>query len=119
MASRNRSSWPAPWCWIPGLILLDEPSIGLDPKSRHQVFASIRRLAEAGRTVLLVEQNARSGLAASDFGAVLESGVVRLVDTGANLLTDPEVARLYLGASGAHAVADIPASLTTSAEGER
>ncbi len=83
----------------PALILLDEPSIGLDPKSRQQVFASIRRLAESGRTVLLVEQNARSGLAASDFGAVLESGVVRLVDTGAALLTDPEVARLYLGAS--------------------
>ncbi|MDQ1749863.1 MAG: branched-chain amino acid transport system ATP-binding protein [Pseudonocardiales bacterium] len=88
----------------PGLILLDEPSIGLDPKSRHQVFASIRRLAESGRTVLLVEQNARSGLAASDFGAVLESGVVRLVATGASLLEDPEVARLYLGAGRATAL---------------
>jgi ABC-type branched-subunit amino acid transport system ATPase component len=46
----------------------------------------------------LVEQNARSGLAASDVGAVLESGRVRLVATGASLLQDPEVARLYLGA---------------------
>jgi branched-chain amino acid transport system ATP-binding protein len=82
----------------PALILLDEPSIGLDPKSRQAVFASIRRLAEDGRTVLLVEQNARSGLAASDFGAVLEGGVVRLTATGESLLTDPEVARLYLGA---------------------
>jgi branched-chain amino acid transport system ATP-binding protein len=81
----------------PGLVLLDEPSIGLDPKSRTRVFASIRHLAEQGITVLLVEQNARSGLAASDVGAVLETGVVRLVDTGANLLTNPEVARLYLG----------------------
>jgi branched-chain amino acid transport system ATP-binding protein len=51
----------------PALILLDEPSIGLDPKSRQLVFASIRRLVDDGRTVLLVEQNARSGLAASDF----------------------------------------------------
>jgi branched-chain amino acid transport system ATP-binding protein len=81
----------------PTLILLDEPSIGLDPRSRQLVFASIRTLSQAGRTVLLVEQNARSGLAASDTGAVLESGVVRLVDTGAALLKDPQVARLYLG----------------------
>lgn len=81
----------------PGLIMLDEPSIGLDPKARTQVFASIRHLAEHGRTVLLVEQNARSGLAAADVGAVLETGVVRLVASGASLLDNPEVARLYLG----------------------
>jgi branched-chain amino acid transport system ATP-binding protein len=62
------------------------------------VFDSIRSLSAAGRTILLVEQNARSGLAASDFGAVLEAGQVRLVATGASLLEDPEVARLYLGA---------------------
>ena len=83
----------------PTLILLDEPSIGLDPKSRQVVFASIRTLCESGRTVLLVEQNARSGLAASDMGAVLESGVVRLVASGVSLLQDPQVARLYLGAA--------------------
>ena len=82
----------------PTLILLDEPSIGLDPKSRQIVFESIRALSSSGRTILLVEQNARSGLAASDFGAVLEAGKVRLVATGASLLQDPEVARLYLGA---------------------
>jgi branched-chain amino acid transport system ATP-binding protein len=83
----------------PALVLLDEPSIGLDPKSRRVVFDSIRTLSRTGRTILLVEQNARSGLAVSDQGAVLESGVVRLVASGASLLTDPEVARLYLGAS--------------------
>jgi len=82
----------------PTLILLDEPSIGLDPKSRQIVFDSIRSLSATGRTILLVEQNARSGLAASHFGAVLEAGQVRLVATGASLLQDPEVARLYLGA---------------------
>jgi branched-chain amino acid transport system ATP-binding protein len=81
----------------PTLVLLDEPSIGLDPKSRQVVFESIRALSATGRTILLVEQNARSGLAASDVGAVLESGVVRLVASGASLLDDPEVARLYLG----------------------
>jgi len=79
------------------LVLLDGRSIGLDPRSRPNVFASIRGLAGQGITVLLVEQNARGGLAASDVGAVLEAGVVRLVDRGPNLLTNPEVARLYLG----------------------
>ena len=83
----------------PKLILLDEPSIGLDPKSRKLVFESIKQLASDGRTVLLVEQNARSGLAVADRGAVLESGVVRLVGPGQELLHDPEVARLYLGGS--------------------
>jgi branched-chain amino acid transport system ATP-binding protein len=98
----------------PGLVLLDEPSIGLDPKSRAQVFASIRGLAEQGRTVLLVEQNARSGLAASDVGAVLETGVVRLVDRGADLLTNPEVARLYLGGGQGNPVMRREAAGTTS-----
>jgi branched-chain amino acid transport system ATP-binding protein len=93
------------------LILLDEPSIGLDPKSRQAVFASIRRLADDGRTLLLVEQNARSGLAAADFGAVLEGGVVRLTATGESLLGDPEVARLYLGAG---AVSVSPTSQTAA-----
>jgi branched-chain amino acid transport system ATP-binding protein len=83
----------------PRLILLDEPSIGLDPKSRSLVFDAIGQLAATGRTVLLVEQNARSGLAASHYGAVLEAGVVALTGTGQELLGDPEVARLYLGAA--------------------
>jgi branched-chain amino acid transport system ATP-binding protein len=81
----------------PTLILLDEPSIGLEPRSRQLVFDSIQSLARLGRTVLLVEQNARSGLAVADRGVVLEAGVVRLVGTGAGLLDDPTVARLYLG----------------------
>jgi branched-chain amino acid transport system ATP-binding protein len=87
----------------PTLILLDEPSIGLDPRSRRSVFDAIGALAAAGRTILLVEQNARSGLAAARRGAVLEAGRVRLVGEAAQLLDDPEVARLYLGASRAPA----------------
>lgn len=94
----------------PGLILLDEPSIGLDPKSRRQVFASIRSLAEQGRTVLLVEQNARSGLAAADVGVVLETGAVRLVASGASLLDNPDVARLYLGGHATTNTAPLSAS---------
>ena len=82
----------------PRLVMLDEPSIGLDPRSRALVFDAIGTLAASGRTVLLVEQNARSGLAAAQVGAVLESGLVRLVRAADQLLSDPEVARLYLGA---------------------
>jgi branched-chain amino acid transport system ATP-binding protein len=81
----------------PDLVMLDEPSIGLDPKSRRLVFESVRTLADTGTTILLVEQNARSGLAASDVGVVLEAGRVRLVAAAATLLDDPQVAKLYLG----------------------
>jgi branched-chain amino acid transport system ATP-binding protein len=81
----------------PKLILLDEPSIGLDPRSRRLVFDTIRELTNAGRTVLLVEQNARSGLAVAQHGAILEAGVVKLEGTGPSLLDDPMVAQLYLG----------------------
>jgi branched-chain amino acid transport system ATP-binding protein len=91
----------------PTLVLLDEPSIGLDPKSRKLVFDSITTLAAGGRTVLLVEQNARSGLAASHVGVVLDAGRVHLVGTGTSLLNDPEVARLYLGAAA------VPAGVAT------
>ena len=82
----------------PELVLLDEPSIGLDPRSRRVVFDAVSSLAAAGRTILLVEQNARSGLAVADHGAVMEAGVVRLSGQADSLLDDPEVARLYLGA---------------------
>lgn len=81
----------------PRLVLMDEPSMGLDPKARRLVFDRIRELNSAGVTILLVEQNARSGLAIAHRGAVMETGVVRLEGVAANLLQDPEVARLYLG----------------------
>jgi branched-chain amino acid transport system ATP-binding protein len=82
----------------PRVILMDEPSMGLDPKSRRTVFETIRTLNEGGRTVLLVEQNARAGLAIADHGAVMDSGVVRLAASSVELLNDPRVAELYLGA---------------------
>jgi branched-chain amino acid transport system ATP-binding protein len=82
----------------PKVILMDEPSMGLDPKSRHVVFEIIRTLNEGGRTVLLVEQNARAGLAIAHQGAVMDGGVVRLAAASADLLHDPRVAELYLGA---------------------
>ncbi len=85
----------------PVVILMDEPSTGLDPTARHTVFGMITQIHESGGTVLLVEQNARSGLAIAHQGAVMESGVIRLQGTGASLLENPEVARLYLGTAGA------------------
>jgi branched-chain amino acid transport system ATP-binding protein len=82
----------------PKVILMDEPSMGLDPRSRHAVFEIIRTLNEGGRTVLLVEQNARAGLAIAHQGAVMDSGIVRLAAASADLLNDPRVGELYLGA---------------------
>jgi branched-chain amino acid transport system ATP-binding protein len=83
----------------PRLVLMDEPSMGLDPKARRLVFGTIRELHQAGTTVLLVEQNARSGLEVANRGAVMETGTVRLEGDANSLLDDPEVARLYLGAA--------------------
>jgi branched-chain amino acid transport system ATP-binding protein len=83
----------------PRVVLMDEPSMGLDPKARRAVFATIAALHGQGATIVLVEQNARSGLAVADHGAVMESGVVRLSGVAADLLLDPEVARLYLGSA--------------------
>jgi branched-chain amino acid transport system ATP-binding protein len=84
----------------PALVVLDEPSMGLDPKTRSVVFETIRALNQAGRTILLVEQNARSGLGLASHGVVLESGRIRLEGPGSALLDNPEMGRLYLGATG-------------------
>ena len=81
----------------PALIILDEPSMGLDPRTRRAVFASIRTINEQGRTILLVEQNARAGLRLSSRGVVLENGAVRLSGTGREILDHPEIGALYLG----------------------
>ncbi|HKN93468.1 MAG TPA: ABC transporter ATP-binding protein [Thermoleophilaceae bacterium] len=82
----------------PKLIMLDEPSMGLDPKARQRVFTTVRGLNETGLTVLLVEQNARAGLEIADEGAVMDGGVVKLRARGRDLLDDPRVGALYLGA---------------------
>jgi branched-chain amino acid transport system ATP-binding protein len=81
----------------PAMLLLDEPSMGLDPKTRTAVFETISRLNREGRTLLLVEQNARSGLALASHGVVMESGRVRLEGAGRDVLDDPVIGDLYLG----------------------
>jgi branched-chain amino acid transport system ATP-binding protein len=82
----------------PQLLILDEPSMGLDPKTHAVVFDLVRAMNRAGRTILLVEQNARSGLGLASHGVVLESGRVRLEGTGADVLGNGEIGRLFLGA---------------------
>ncbi len=81
----------------PELVVLDEPSMGLDPKTLHAMFATIKMMNNMGRTVLLVEQNARQALKMSHFGVVLENGQVRLSGTGTDVLNNPEIGALYLG----------------------
>ncbi|GHO85137.1 ABC transporter ATP-binding protein [Dictyobacter formicarum] len=81
----------------PTLILLDEPSMGLDPKTLKQIFDSVRVMQELGKTILLVEQNVRAGLALATHGLVLESGKVRLEGSAQDILNNPEIGSLYLG----------------------
>jgi branched-chain amino acid transport system ATP-binding protein len=81
----------------PALVLLDEPSMGLDPRTLRQVFDMVGVMRQAGKTILLVEQNARSGLRASDHGVVMESGRVRLTGPADSILSNPEMGKLYLG----------------------
>lgn len=81
----------------PALVILDEPSMGLDPKTLRAVFDTVRRMQADGRTLLLVEQNARAGLRLSSHGVVLENGRVRLQGSGREVLEHPEIGQLYLG----------------------
>jgi branched-chain amino acid transport system ATP-binding protein len=83
----------------PPLLCFDEPSVGLDPRARRAIFGILAELCRDGRTILLVEQNARSGLAIAHNGAVLDAGTVHLVAPASELLDSPDVGRLYLGAS--------------------
>ena len=81
----------------PRLLLLDEPSLGLAPMVVTQIFRTLRDLKAEGRTIFLVEQNARQALQIADKGYVLERGTIVLEDTGKSLLDNPEVQRTYLG----------------------
>ncbi|GGG35945.1 ABC transporter ATP-binding protein [Caldovatus sediminis] len=81
----------------PRLVMLDEPTAGLSPRFCAMIFGKIREIAASGAAVLMVEQNARPALAVADRGVVLAMGRNRAEDTGAALLANPEIGRLFLG----------------------
>ncbi|MGE5162605.1 MAG: ABC transporter ATP-binding protein [Sphingobacteriales bacterium] len=82
----------------PKVLLVDEPSIGLEPRFIDAVFAILGDLqCNEGKTIVMVEQNAKKGLEFSDIGYLLVSGKLALAGRARDLLTDPDVGRLFLG----------------------
>ena len=82
----------------PDVLLVDEPSIGLEPRFIDQVFEILEDLQKSeGKTIIMVEQNAKKGLEFADLGYVLVSGELAKAGRGDDLLEDPDVGRLFLG----------------------
>lgn len=82
----------------PSVVLLDEPTLGLDPKTCEVVFESTRTMNDLGVTVLMVEQNVRFGLQLATHGVVMERGRVLIAEPAADLLARPDMAALFFGA---------------------
>jgi branched-chain amino acid transport system ATP-binding protein len=82
----------------PAVLLVDEPSIGLEPRYIDSVFEILDELRRGeGKTIIMVEQNAKKGLEFADIGYVLVSGQIAMAGAGSALLADPHVGRLFLG----------------------
>jgi branched-chain amino acid transport system ATP-binding protein len=81
----------------PKLLMLDEPSLGLAPILIKEIFETVRKIADQGTTVLLVEQDVKHSLSLSDRGYVLENGRINLEGPAAELLENPHVKTAYLG----------------------
>ena len=81
----------------PGLLLLDEPSMGLAPILVEQIFDIVKDINAAGTTVLLVEQNALMALGIAARGYILQTGEIVLQDSADKLIVNPEVRKAYLG----------------------
>ena len=82
------------------VLLLDEPTAGLSPKYRLEIFDTIQRINKSGLPILMVEQNAKQALQISHRGYVLVDGSNRYTGTGQDLSSDPDVARMFLGSRG-------------------
>lgn len=82
----------------PKVVLLDEPTLGLDPKTCEIVFETTRTINRLGATVLMVEQNVRFGLQLADDGVVMERGRVLLAEPASDLLARPDMAAMFFGA---------------------
>ncbi len=82
---------------MPRFLMLDEPSLGLAPVLINSIFETIRKIADQGTTVLLVEQDVNHSLSLSDRGYVLEHGRVAMEGAAADLLADPHIKEAYLG----------------------
>jgi branched-chain amino acid transport system ATP-binding protein len=78
-------------------LLLDEPSMGLAPVLKYEVFRTLKRLNEEGMTILLIEQNANLALQLAHRGYVLDTGNIVAEGTSSELLGNPEVKKAYLG----------------------
>lgn len=93
----------------PILLLLDEPSVGLDPKALQQMLATIKRVNKLGKTILLVEQNVQAGFSIATHGIVMENGRVHLEGSPQQLLAHPELTNLFFKGSSEHS----PSSLSS------
>lgn len=82
----------------PSVLILDEPSAGLSPKIVAEVFAQLKVINQTGVTIILVEQNVKAALAIADRAVILVEGLLRHEGTAADLVGDPLIAELYLGA---------------------
>jgi ABC-type branched-subunit amino acid transport system ATPase component len=101
----------------PEVIMLDEPSLGLAPKIAAQIFDTIQTLKDAGLTVILVEQNARLGLEATDWGVVLDLGTNSFEAPSDIVLSDPRIQELYLGRRYRKPLPIIPTKAGSTGEG--